>query len=105
MKEIILLLALMLGPRWTVNEFAIHYEVSPTLASCIVQHESDWNPGLVSKDNDTGLYQIIPDTAEWAAGKLGWVEYDLTNFITNAEMGTYILKYYPEWYSTLELCQ
>jgi soluble lytic murein transglycosylase len=105
MKEIIVLLSLLLGPRWTVNEFAHYYGVSPQLAACIVRNESNYDTTLVSRDLDTGLYQIIPSTAEWAARKLGYVEYDLTNPIQNADMGTYILKHYPEWYSTLGMCK
>lgn len=104
-KELIVLLALLLGNRWTVNEFALHYKVSPRLAACIVQHESNWDPSLISEAEDTGLFQIIPDTAEWVAGKLGYTEWDMTNPVQNADFGTWILKNYPEFYSTLPLCQ
>jgi len=104
-KELIILLALLLGNRWTVNEFALHYKVSPRLAVCIVRNESNWNPNLVSEAQDTGLYQIIPDTAAWVAEKLGYAEYDMLNPVQNAEFGAYILKHYPIWYNTLELSE
>jgi soluble lytic murein transglycosylase-like protein len=104
-KELILLLAMFLGNQWTVNEFALHYEVSPSLAACIVQHESNWDPDLISQADDTGLYQIIPDTAAWVAEKLGYVEYNMLDPVQNAEFGAYILKHYKEWFTTLPLCE
>jgi len=79
--------------------------VSAELAVCIVENESNWDTNLVSIADDTGLFQIIPSTAEWVAGKLGWDEYDLKDPATNIEMGLWILKRYPEWYSTLYLCE
>lgn len=104
-KEIIILLSFLLGNQWTVNEFALHYDVPPELAACIVRNESRWDSELVSEANDTGLFQIIPDTAAWAADKLGYQSYDMTDPIQNADFGVYILKHYPEWYSTLYLCE
>ena len=91
--------------RWTVNEFAKYYDVSPSLAACIVSHESRWDPELVSAAGDTGLFQIIPSTAAWVATKLEYTEYDMKNPLHNIDFGMYILKYYPEWYSTLYLCE
>jgi len=87
-----------------LHDMAVRYGVDPVLASCIVSNESNWNPTLVSQDDDTGLFQIIPSTAEWVAEQMGLVTYDLTDPITNMQMGLWILKRYPEWYSTLYLC-
>jgi len=106
LKELILLLAMIIGDnKWTVNEFARYYNVSPELAHCIVTHESNWDSELVSAANDTGLFQIIPSTAAWVATKLEYEQYDMKNPLHNIDFGVYILKYYPEWYSTLYLCE
>jgi soluble lytic murein transglycosylase len=109
-KELIILLALLLGNRWTVAQLAQNYDVSPRLAACIVSYESNWDPKLIMRAedgfaDDEGLFQIIPDTAEWVAGKLGYTEWDMSDPIQNAEFGVYILKHFPEWYSTLPWCE
>jgi len=103
-RDIIILLTFLLGNQWTVSAFAEQYDVPPGLAACIVRHESDWDTSLVGDAGDTGLFQIIPETAQWAAQKLGYTSYDMTNPVHNAEFGVFILKHYPQWYSTLYLC-
>ena len=90
--------------RDVVREMSLTYGVDPALSACIVEHESNWNTNLVSKDQDTGLFQVIPSTAAWAAGKLGMAHYDLTNPVDNARIGLWVLKHYPEFYATLYLC-
>jgi soluble lytic murein transglycosylase len=88
-----------------LNDMAIREGADPALAACIVSHESNWNTNLVSKDDDTGLFQIIPSTAEWVAGKMGLERYDLKNPVDNMSMGLWILARYPEWYNTLPMCE
>jgi soluble lytic murein transglycosylase len=102
--RVLITLNLILLPT-AVRTMAQQQGVSPDLADCIVRNESRYRPSLISKDQDTGLFQIIPSTAAWAAQKLGWKEYDLLDPATNIEMGLYILRYYPEWYSSLYLCE
>ena len=108
MSNLLLAVLLSLGIISTpdmVREMSIREGVDPALASCIVQAESNWNPRLVSKDMDSGLFQIIPSTAKWVAEQMGLQSYDLMDPVTNAEMGVWILKRYPEWYATIDLCQ
>ena len=108
MTNALLALLLALGIISTpdmVREMATREGVNPALAACIVTNESNWNPRLVSKDMDSGLFQIIPSTAKWVAEQMGLQSYDLMDPVTNAEMGTWILKRYPEWYSTMYLCE
>lgn len=87
-----------------VSNMAAQAGVDPRLAACVVEHESAWNIMEVSTSNAQGLFQIMPSTAEWVAGKMGLVSYDLTNPVDNMSMGLWILDRYPEWYSTLPLC-
>jgi soluble lytic murein transglycosylase len=101
-----LLLALhLLTLPMVVADMSIQAGVDPTLANCIVSHESNWDIDLVSKDQDTGLFQIIPSTAKWVAEQMGLDGYDLTDPVTNADMGLWVLARFPEWYSTLPLCE
>ncbi|MHB9034550.1 MAG: transglycosylase SLT domain-containing protein [Anaerolineae bacterium] len=101
----ILLTAKIMTMQSALHDMAVREGVDPNLASCIVAHESRWDPRLVSAAGDTGLFQIIPSTAEWAAAKLDLETYDLTDPETNMQMGLYILKHYPKWYSTLRYCK
>ena len=88
-----------------LEHMARNADVDPRLAACIVQHESGWNTMLVSRDKDSGLFQIIPSTATWVAKQMGLTEYDLLDPAQNMEMGLWILKHFPEWYSTLKFCE
>lgn len=100
-----LLLALkIITLQMAVHDLSIQAGVDPALASCIVEHESHWDTQLVSRDQDSGLFQIIPSTAEWVAEQMGIESYDLLDPVTNIEMGTWILARFPEWYSTIGLC-
>ena len=107
MKVIVILLlsSRLLTPQSAVHIMAVEQGVDPHLAACIVTHESGWDAELVGDAGDSGLFQIIPSTAEWVAGKLGYEQYDLTDVATNAEMGLYILDTYPGWYAALPKCE
>lgn len=95
----------LLTAKGMLHEMAVAQNIDPTLAHCIVTNESNWDASLVSRDNDTGLFQIIPSTGEWVAQQMGLTSYDLKDPVTNMQMGLWILKRYPEWYSTLYLCK
>ena len=103
---IALLLSLNLLPLpVALSHMSTSAGVDTGLAYCIVENESHWDPNLVSKDFDTGLFQIIPSTAEWVAEQRGLESYDLKDPYTNMLMGLWILARYPEWFSTLYLCE
>jgi len=102
---VVLLGIKLLTMQSALHDMAVHYDIDPAFAACIVENESHWDPELVSKDQDTGLFQIIPSTAEWVAEQMGLESYDLKDPYTNMSMGLWILKRYPEWYSTLYLCE
>ena len=107
MTNALLALLLSLGiitTRDVVRDMSTAAGVDPQLSACIVTAESRWDTNLVSKDMDTGLFQIIPSTAAWVATQMGLDSYDLTDPVTNTAMGLWILERYPEWYSTLYIC-
>ena len=101
----ILLLANMLTLQGALHDMAVQAGVDPQLAACIVTNESHWDTQLVGDAQDTGLFQIIPSTAEWTAEQMGWSNYDLLDPVQNMEMGLWILKRFPEWYKTLPYCE
>lgn len=49
--------------------------VSADYASCIIEHESDWDTQAVGAAGEIGLAQILPSTGEWLAGLAG-IEWD-----------------------------
>ena len=100
----ILLASKLLTLESALHEMALREGVDPELAHCIVTRESNWDTQLVSAADDSGLFQIIPSTAEWVAGEMGIEEYDLLDPVTNMKMGLWILKRYPKWYKTLRYC-
>lgn len=55
------------------------YNVDPFLLSAIIEHESNFQPTVVSYKNAIGIAQIIPSTAAMTARRHGIKEYDLFN--------------------------
>ena len=87
-----------------VSDMAVSAGVSPRLAACVVGYESNWNANEISTSNAQGLWQIKPETAAWAAGKLGMAHWDLLDPIDNTTLGLYILQTFPEWYLVIDIC-
>lgn len=75
-----------------VLDLSAQYGVDPRLVAAVGYVESRWNPRTVGSHNDTGLMQILPSTAAWIAGRLGWSEYDLFDPWTNLTMGIWYLQ-------------
>jgi len=75
-----------------VLDLSAQYGVDPRLVAAVGFVESRWNPNTVGSHNDTGLMQILPSTAAWIAGRLGWSEYDLFDPWTNLTMGIWYLQ-------------
>ena len=111
MTNALLALLLSLGiltTRDVVRDMSTAAGVDPQLAACIVQAESRWDVMRRGDLDERGLFQILPSTAMWVAGEMGWegFELDWLNDPTrNIEMGTWILRRWPEWFSTLKYCE
>lgn len=80
-------------------------DVDPYLVLSIVKTESDFRPDVVSNDGAIGLMQILPDTAEWVANRMGeTLDIDqLTDPATNLRYGTYYLAYLIGYYQNVDL--
>ncbi|MGE5453899.1 MAG: lytic transglycosylase domain-containing protein [Methylocystaceae bacterium] len=80
--------------RELVATSAEKYKVDPYLVFAIVRVESKFNRQAKSVAGATGLMQIMPQTGEWIAGKMGIKSYN-SQFLTqpnyNIPMGTWYL--------------
>ena len=74
--------------------------------SAVILAESSYNPGAVSGVNAQGLMQIMPDTAEWIAGKFDeeYVEGCLLDPETNIRYGCWYLGYLLRRYDGDKVC-
>ena len=92
-----------------LQDMAVQGEIDPALAECIVEVETGhtWNVLQRGLLDERGLFQILPSTALWVAGEMGWQDFELADLdepVKNMEMGLWILERYPEWYSSIGLC-
>lgn len=74
------------------------YDLDPYLVCAVVWTESRFQPDSVSSAGAVGLMQIMPDTAEWIAGKMkeSIDPADLTDPETNIELGCWYLSFLSE---------
>ena len=52
------------GVEKLVREAAERHQVDPALVRAVIETESNWNPGAVSRKGALGLMQLIPTTAQ-----------------------------------------
>lgn len=52
------------GVEKLVREAASRHNVDPALVRAVIETESNWNPGAVSRKGAAGLMQLIPTTAQ-----------------------------------------
>lgn len=72
------------------------YSVDKYFVSAVICAESHFNKNAVSSTGAVGLMQIMPDTGEWAAGKMGMKNYtnDMLNEPdVNIAIGCWYLNY------------
>jgi len=78
-----------------VREMAAKYDVDAPLIAAVIYTESRYNPNAQSGIGAMGLMQIMPETGEWIAGKLGrsFSPEDLYDPVTNVEFGAWYLQF------------
>ncbi len=79
-----------------IVQFAGEYGLDPYLVAAIIHTESGFDPDAVSRVGAIGLMQVMPDTGEWIAGKLGLEDFDsslLHDPSLNIRMGCWYLNY------------
>ncbi|HEY3315176.1 MAG TPA: lytic transglycosylase domain-containing protein [Bacillota bacterium] len=83
--------------RDLIDAYSATHDLDPYLVASLIRAESKFNPRAVSKRGAVGLMQIMPDTASWAAGRLGLDDFDLQN-LNDPDMNIRIGTWY---FSTL----
>ncbi len=68
-------------------------QVNPLLTMSIIRQESKFSPTIKSPVGAIGLMQVIPDTAKFAAAKIGLKKYELTKPEDNLNLGTWYLHF------------
>lgn len=85
-----------------IERHSSEYAVDPYLVSAVIFTESRFNEAAVSPKGAVGLMQIMPDTGEWIAGKIGIDGFDtqmLTDPDVNIRMGCWYLRYLDDRFS------
>ncbi len=68
-------------------------ELNQNLIFAIIKCESGFNASALSDKGAVGLMQLMPETAEFIAEKIGIKSYDLTSPKDNITLGVAYLKY------------
>ena len=82
-----------------IEEYASRFEIDPYLVASVIWAESGYDPEAVSSRGAIGLMQIMPDTGEWIAQKLGEENFEvakLTDPDVNIRYGCWYLSYLLE---------
>lgn len=79
-----------------IEQYAAENNLKPAFVAAIILNESSFRTDAESSVGARGLMQLMPDTAEWIAGKLN-MDYFHFDFMYDAEMnirfGTWYLGY------------
>ncbi len=85
-----------LAYRDLVEKYAGEYNLQPAFVNAIILNESSFDRFAVSSVGARGLMQLMPDTAEWIAGKLKFDSYSFDRMYdpeTNIRFGCWYLSY------------
>ena len=100
------------APHITVETYPVEYEdfirayavengLDPAYPAAVIMAESSYRPDVVSSANAQGLMQLLPETGEWVAGKLGefYEEGCLFDPETNIRYGCWFLGWLMQRYN------
>ena len=82
----------------TIEKYAAYYNLEPAFVTAVIRNESSFRTDAVSSVGARGLMQMMPDTAEWVAGKLR-DPYDFDKLFdaeTSIRYGCWYLNYLSE---------
>ncbi|MEL7608971.1 MAG: lytic transglycosylase domain-containing protein [Bacillota bacterium] len=86
-----------------IAEYSAEYEIDPYLVAAVIHCESSGRADAVSKSGAIGLMQIMPETGEWIAEKLGMKKFKsekLTDPEVSIRMGCWYLEFLMERFSS-----
>ncbi len=79
-----------------IAKYAEEFSLDPYLVATVIWAESHYNETIVSSSGAVGLMQIMPETGEWIAEKLGVQDFKsdmLFSADTNIRFGCWYLSY------------
>ncbi len=88
--------------RDLVRTVADRYQMDARILAAVGTVESQWYSAAVGSHGDSGLMQILPETASWIADRLGFSQYDLRDPLTNLTMGAWYLDVLHTEYGSWE---
>ena len=90
-----------------ITRISAEYNLSPALIAAVILNESSFRPTVESSVGARGLMQVMPDTAEWIAGKLRLDNYRFDLLYepgVNIRFGCWYLNYLASLFSGDPLC-
>ena len=90
----------------TIVKYADQYDLDPYFVAAVINTESGFDAQAVSNAGAMGLMQVMPETGEWIAGKLGIDEFSRDMLLepeTNIEMGCWYLSFLQERFPSEEI--
>lgn len=79
-----------------IERYAAEYNLRPAFVAAVIRNESSFRTDAESSVGARGLMQLMPDTAEWIAGKIGDSNYSFDHLYdaeTNIRYGCWYLNY------------
>ena len=93
--------------REYITEYASEFNLAPSLVAAVIRNESSFRPAVKSEVGACGLMQLMPDTAEWIAGKLRIDNYGFDMMEEpkyNVRFGCWYLNYLSSLFNGNPLC-
>jgi soluble lytic murein transglycosylase len=82
-----------------IDSWAKQRQINPMLVTALIRQESRFEPKIESAVGAIGLMQVMPETADWIASKIGLQKYVMSNPNDNLKLGTWYLDYTHHEYS------
>lgn len=86
-----------------IVDYSEYYGLDPYFVCAVIDTESSFDVNANSRVGAQGLMQLMPETADWIAGKLGLDSYDAYDAETNIAFGCWYLDYLFDNFSSKEV--
>ena len=93
--------------RELIEQYAGEFNLAPAYVAAIIRNESSFQPRAESAVGARGLMQLMPDTAEWIAHKLGVEGYAFERMYdpaSNIRFGCWYLNYLSKMFLGNPVC-